>query len=127
MTENRLIWVALIISIATFQFWMYLPENSFYIGSSIYITILATIIYMQNKELFISFFLLCIAVNNLIDEMFFDPKLNGANEIIAAILIPILYYARKNYKHRNLRFFNENYISRIFSSRGKNSNRNEKK
>ena len=126
MTENKLIWVAVIISIATFQLWKFLPSNSFYIGSSVYIVVLATIIYLQNKELFISFFLLCIAINNLIDEMFFDPKLNGPNEVVAAILIPILYYARKNYKHRNLRFFNENYISRIFSSRRKNSNRNEK-
>jgi len=127
MTGNRLIWVATIISIATFQFWKYLPENSFYIGSAIFILILSIVIFLQNKELFISFFLLCISINNLIDELFFDPKINGLNEIIVAILIPILYYARKNYKQRIICFFNENYFSRISSDRSKNSNRNEKK
>jgi len=125
MTVNRLLWVATIISIATFQLYKYLPENSFYIGMAIFIFLLSLIIFMQNRKLFISFFLLCIAFNNLIDELFFDPKKFGINEILFALIIPTFYYARKICKQRILYFFNENYISRFFGRRCKDSNRDD--
>jgi len=104
MTENKILWVATIISIATYQFWGYLPIGSFYIGMSLFVLLLSLVIFYQNPKLFISFFLLCIAFNNLLDELFFDPKSNGINEIIIVLILPIIWYlkiknnARKNRK-----------------------------
>jgi len=95
MTVNKLLWVAMIISLATFQLWHYLPKGSFYIGIAIFFMIISTVIFIQNSKLFISFFLLCIAANNLLDELFFEPTIYGLNEILFTLIIPILYYARK--------------------------------
>jgi hypothetical protein len=103
---GRLIWVATVISVATYLFWSFFPKGAFYIGNSLFILILSIIIFIQNRKLFISFFLLCIATNNLLDELFFAPTKLGVNEIIFAIIIPIIYYARKNNKLRILHFFN---------------------
>jgi len=87
--------IALVISIITYSFWNYLPKGSFYIGNSIFIFLLCLVIYLQNKQYFISFLLLCLSINNLLDELFFDPTKKGLNELIFALLIPIIYYARK--------------------------------
>ena len=94
----KLIWVATIISIATYLFWDYLPKGSFYIGNALFIFLLSLIIFIQNRNLFITFFLLCIAGNNLLDELFFEPTKIGINEIIFALITPLFYYARKNRK-----------------------------
>jgi len=96
MNVNKLLWVATIISIATFQLWAYLPKGSFYIGNGLFYVLLAIVIFLQNKRLFVSFLLLCLTVNNLLDELFFDPTKNGINEFVFAVLTPIIYYARKN-------------------------------
>jgi hypothetical protein len=104
MTVNRLIWVATIISIATYQLWLYLPKGSYYLGMAIFIMLISIIIFVQNHKLFSSFFLLCIAFNNLLDELFFNPEYNGVNEIVIVLILPIIWYlknkrnARKNYK-----------------------------
>jgi hypothetical protein len=95
--RNKLLWVATIISIATYQLWTYLPKGSFYIGNALTYFLLALVIYNQNKTIFISFLLLCLTINNLLDELFFDPTKNGLNEIVFSVLIPVIYYARKNY------------------------------
>lgn len=95
MIESRLLWVATIISIATFQLYKHLPSGSFYIGMAVFIFLLSVIIFRQNKGLFISFFLLCISSNNLLDELFFDPEKMGINEIVFALIVIIFYYARK--------------------------------
>jgi len=104
MNVNKILWVATIISIATYQLWTYLPKGSFHVGMAIFIFLLTLVIFIQNVKLFISFFLLCIAFNNLLDELFFDPKSNGINEIILVLILPIIWYlkiksnARKNSK-----------------------------
>lgn len=98
MSVKALIWVATIISVATYLFWSFLPKGSFYIGNALFVFILSLVIFIQNRNLFIIFFLLCIAGNNLLDELFFEPTKIGINEIIFALIIPIIYYARKNCK-----------------------------
>ena len=104
MTANKLIWVATIISIATFQFWEYLPKGSFYVGIGVVSFLFSYIIFIQNKNLFVSFFLLCITFSNLVDELFFNPAENGFNEFILVVILPIVWHikrkknARKNSK-----------------------------
>lgn len=118
MTVKISIWVAFVISVATYIFWPYMPKGSFYVGNAFFILILCGVIYLQNKKLFISFYLLCIAFNNLLDELLFNPKQLGLNEILFAILIPIFYYARQNNTRGIFRTFYKNSLSRFFDRSG---------
>lgn len=95
LTRDRLTWVALSISVATYQLWPYLPKGSIFVGLAIFYTILAYIIFKQNTNRFVYFLLFCLTINNLLDELFFDPKSNGLNEIAACLLIPIIWLYRK--------------------------------
>ena len=68
--------LALFVGIVTYLFWNHINEKYqipvFYIGNAMFILMLSFVIYLQNRKLFISFFLLCIAANNLLDELFFS-------------------------------------------------------
>lgn len=75
----KLIWVATVISIATYLFWHDFPKGYFYVGNGLFIFLISLVIFLQNRKLFVSFFLLCIAFNNLMDELFFDPTKLGIN------------------------------------------------
>ncbi len=104
MTVNKTLWAATIISIAAYQLWPIWSSELFFVGIALFIFIIVAVIFYQNRKLFISFFLLCIAFNNLLDELFFDPKSNGINEIVIVLILPIVWYlkmrsnARKNCK-----------------------------
>lgn len=94
MTDKVLMWVAVILSIATYQLWPYLPKGYFYRGMAITLLIFAVVIYKQNSKLLISFFLLCVSISNLLDEFFFDPRKFGMNELIFAAIVPIIWYVK---------------------------------
>lgn len=91
MTDKALMWVAVVLSIATYQIWPYLPKGYFYKGMAVTLLIFAAVIYRQNSKLLISFFLLCISISNLLDELFFDPIKFGLNELIFAATVPIIW------------------------------------
>lgn len=100
--KDRLLWVAILTSIATYQLWMYLPKGYFYKGMALFIMILSFIIYSYNRQKFVYFLLFCLSINNFLDECFFDPTKNGINEIVIVFFILIFWYfknirnARKN-------------------------------
>jgi hypothetical protein len=99
----KLLWVATFISVATFLFWSVLPKGGFYIGNALFVFIICSIIYKQNKELFIAFFLLCISLNNLIDESFFDNTKLGINELFLVIILPVIWQLKKRICLKDLR------------------------
>lgn len=109
---KRLLNIATIIGVLTYLFWEKFPKGSFYIGNGVFIFLLCLVIFMQNREYFISFFLLCISGSNLLDELFFDPTKIGINEIILALTLPVIWYvkrrrnARKIRQQRNIHFHN---------------------
>jgi len=96
--KDKLVYIAILVSIVTYQFWIYLPKGSFYIGMALFVFVLSYILFLQNKAKFPYFLLLCLSINNLLDELFFDATKMGWNEVISAILIPIFYHARKIHK-----------------------------
>lgn len=84
------------VSIVTYSFWKESELISFHKGNAIFILLLCIVIFIQNRSLFISFFLLCVSISNLLDELLFDPTKLGANEIIFALVtIPIWFIKRK--------------------------------
>lgn len=96
--KDKLIYVTISVSILTYQFWIYLPKGSFYIGMALFVFLLSVNLFSSNRKKFAYFLLLCLSINNLLDELFFDPTIFGWNEIVSALLIPVIYYARKIHK-----------------------------
>lgn len=87
--------IALIISILTYLFWNELPKGSFYIGNALFIFLLCAYIYKSITQSFITFVLLCLSLNNLIDELFFDNTIFQLNEFIFIIILPLIWLFKK--------------------------------
>jgi hypothetical protein len=89
--------IATVISIFTYLFWSYFPKGFFYLGNAVFITLLVIVIFNHYKTFFWSFFLLCGSINNLLDELFFDPTKLGLNELALLVIIPLIWiYKRRN-------------------------------
>ena len=54
------------------------------------------------QNFFWAFFLLCGAMNNLLDEMFFDPTKLGWSEGILIIVIPAIWLYKKRHERKIL-------------------------
>lgn len=69
---------------------------------ALFILLLCLYIFLGNRKLFISFFLLCSSVNNLIDELTNDWMELYLSELLLLVIIPITWkyykikYARQN-------------------------------
>jgi lipoprotein signal peptidase len=92
--NNILLWIATIVSIVAFSFWRYLWESAFYHIDALFITILCTVIFLQNRTLFVSFFLICASIGNLIDEIYYNNTTTTENEIYFAIIISVFWYIK---------------------------------
>lgn len=113
--RNQIIlWIAIIVSVIAYSFWDLIKKNTgigiFYYGNALAFFILSLFIWINHKKYSTSFVLLCIASNNLLDEIFFDNTKIGLNEYLflaIVILITYLRYARKTTKYikRAYRFF----------------------
>lgn len=104
MTEVKkiwLLWIVAILGVATFLFWEFLHKNlnpilsenygltvSFYHAPmSIVFFLLYLFIFVNFKKYFITFLLLGLGINNLMDELFFDPTKLQLNELVFTIVI----------------------------------------
>ena len=97
--KDNILWVAICIGAITYTFWKPLFDMNidiFYIGNAIFIFLLAVYIKQISKPSFLTFFLFCVTFNNLLDELLFDNTKFGINEIIATILLFLVYYLRKS-------------------------------
>jgi len=97
-----MLWFATIISIFAYSFWRYLWLHAFYPINALFIFILSYVVYKQNKQLFISFFLLYASLGNLFDELFFDNTTTTKNEIIFALTIALIGYLKQRYNARQI-------------------------
>lgn len=98
---DKIIKIALFISIITYQFWDLFPKGSFYIGNAIFILLLSTVVYLSQKSLW-TFLLICLSLNNLLDELFFNPTKQGLNEVFVLIVVPVIWYVIKRYYDRKI-------------------------
>jgi hypothetical protein len=99
--NNKILWLASIIGLVIYLFWKPLYDlgiGVYYIGNALCFFLLAVYIKRTTKKSFITFFLVCITLSNLIDELFFDNTKFGINEIIATIILPIYYYLNERVK-----------------------------
>ena len=82
------------------MFWGILPENSFYLGNSLFIMLLCAYIFANKKESFITFVLLGYSINNFLDEILFSNDKLHISELITAIAIPIIWIVKKKLNDR---------------------------
>ena len=100
--DKKILGIAVAVSITTYLLWkpilnmFHVPV--YYIGNALFIFLLAMYIKRTTEPSFITFFLVCLATSNLIDELFFDNTKFGINEIIATIILPIYYYLNERVK-----------------------------
>jgi hypothetical protein len=97
MTDN-ILKISLIVCIFTYSLWQIILLNTglhiFYIGNALFIFLLALYIRQISKPSFSTFFLFCLALNNLLDEILFDPQKLGWNEFLATAIIIIVYFLK---------------------------------
>jgi hypothetical protein len=95
--ETNILRLAIVVGIVTYSFWDLISNlgyDIYYIGNALFIFLLALYIKQVSKPSFLTFFLFCLALNNLLDELLFDNTKFGINEIIATILLILVYYFR---------------------------------
>ena len=95
--ETNILRLAIVVGIVTYSFWDLISNlgyDIYYIGNALFIFLLALYIKQVSKPSFLTFFLFCITLNNLLDELLFDNTKFGINEIIATILLILVYYFR---------------------------------
>jgi hypothetical protein len=97
---DKILKLSIVVSIVTYMLWKqaldYFGLHIFYIGIALSHFLLALYIERTTEKRFITFLLLAITLNNLLDELLFDNTKFGINEIIATVLIPIAYYLKSN-------------------------------
>jgi hypothetical protein len=93
--NNVILKLAVFTAILVYTFWGFFDEpiasKIFYIGNALFIFLLALYIKQATKKSFITFFLFCVTLNNLLDELLFDPQKIGYNEYIATAIIIVVY------------------------------------
>lgn len=99
MRKNLLAISIVLVSILAYNLWPFF--DCFYIGIAIVFFLCALALVLKSEhetiERRIYFVFLFLSINNLLDEIFFDPKTFGANEYLIATLI----IAHQTYLQRN--------------------------
>lgn len=100
--NKKLLIITLIIGILTYTFWSFVKDplgtKIYFVGNALFIFLLALYIRQVTKKSFITFFLFCVTLNNLLDEILFDPQKIGLNEYIATALIIVVYFIKEKPK-----------------------------
>lgn len=93
--------IALIIWVFCHTAWIFVGVNTYYIGTAIIILASAYVINSITRKgwhKLITRLFLYLALNNIADELFFDPKQFDINEYLTFIFYTI-YTIYKNWKH----------------------------
>ena len=88
--KKVILYIGLVIGIATYLFWHDLRElgiKIFYPGNALFIFSLCLYLFLTETKSFIKYVLFCLSLNNLCDELFFDPTTTGINEIVVALTV----------------------------------------
>jgi len=89
-----ILYLATIVSIITYSFWTYLPKNFFYYGNALFLSLICSYIYLQDKKSFIKFVLFELSIANVIKELFLDPGKLRVEEAILIVIIPFIWYLK---------------------------------
>jgi len=85
------------LSVSVRNFAFVFPKHFYYISESVLIFVVSLYLYSYIKN-FCTFLIFGLSINNLLDELFFNPLVLGINEIVFAIvliLISVFRYVRR--------------------------------
>jgi len=94
VTKKIILYTGLIIGIGTYLFWNDLRDlgfKVFYPGNALFIFSLCLYLFLTETKSFIKYVLFCLSLNNLLDELFFDPTKMGISEVF--IFLTVLIFA----------------------------------
>lgn len=94
---KKILYISLIIALVTYLGWGTMPKGSFYVGNALFIFGLCLYLFLSDKKSFICFLLLSYSISNLMDELFFNPTILQVNELIFALITPILWVIKVLY------------------------------
>lgn len=92
--KNIILYIALFISVLTYMFWGLLPKGYFYLGNGLFILMLCTYIFYNDKKSFVKFCLFELSLSNLLQEICNTNTEFKFSELILIIVIPALWYYR---------------------------------
>jgi hypothetical protein len=96
--NSKLLKFTLIETILTYSLWSFFPDplgtKIYFVGMALSHFLLSVYIRQISKPSFITFFLFCVTLNNLLDELLFDPQKIGLNEYLATVIIIIVYFIK---------------------------------
>jgi hypothetical protein len=99
--QHYILLVSLIIWVVSYNLWIFFDSSVYYIGTAVFILGLSLLIDMSVKEKWkqiTSKFFLILAVNNVLDEVFFNPTTFDFNEYITIFLF-LIYTAWRIWKN----------------------------
>jgi hypothetical protein len=105
--SNILLWIAVTLLVAAYSFADFIPNYEafgierkfYYISRSLFVVLLCLCIYRENKSRMVAYLLLVWSINDLLDELFFNPLIYQWNEYVfaaASILYWIMVKSKKN-------------------------------
>lgn len=96
--NNKLLKFLVIQTILVYTIWPLFDEpiasKIFYVGIALTQFLMALYIRQISKPSFVIFFLFCVTLNNLLDEILFDAQKIGWNEYITSAIIIIIYFLK---------------------------------
>lgn len=95
--------VGVVTWVITYNIWVLVGESTYYIGTAFMIAVCSYLINNVTKvgwQKIVSRFFLFISVNNLIDELLFDPTAFELNEYLTCIIY-FIYTLWKHYTTLN--------------------------
>lgn len=87
--------MATFVSVVTYMFWGMLPKGSFYVGNALYIMLLCSYLYFQDRRSGVKFILFALSINNFADETLFNNATLDTTEIIVGASILIFTIIKK--------------------------------
>jgi hypothetical protein len=93
--KSKIAWAIFAILMISYNLWKDFWFADFYIGNAVSIVLFTLILKLENKNSFIFYLIFCGAMNNLVDELFFDNTKIGINEYISLICVPVIWYLKK--------------------------------
>jgi len=113
--KKTILYIGTVVGVGTYLFWndlkhlgfnlTYKDKNVFsvesikvfYLGNALFIFSLCLYMFLTDTKSLIKYVIFCLSLNNLCDELFFDPTKMGISEIFVAITV--LVFAIIRYKN----------------------------
>ena len=98
--DKFILWAAFVVAFITYTFWNVIRNAFnipvFYLGNSFFVFLLSLYLLKENRTSLVCFLIFGVALNNFLDELFFDATQIQYNEIVILLTMPVLWRLKKN-------------------------------